>query len=67
MKKSVNNKSKNRFFSVFLLPAIIPLWIIGWILSRTESLKTFSTISFKHSRNTNVKNKSNNLEQLCDQ
>ena len=55
MKKSVSSKSKNRFFSVFLLPAIIPLWIIGWVLSRTESLKTFSAINFKQNRNTNVK------------
>ena len=55
MKNSVGGKSKNRFFSVFLLPAIIPLWIIGWVLSRTDSLKTFSGINSKQNKNTNVK------------
>lgn len=56
MKKSSNSKSKNRFFSVFLLPAIIPLWLIGWILSRTESLKTLSAISFRQNKTVITKN-----------
>ena len=62
MKKPEHNKSKGRFFSVLLLPAIIPLWLIGWILSRTESLKTFSTISFKQNKKTIEKIDSMNLE-----
>ena len=63
MKKSENSKSKNRFFSVFLLPAIIPLWLIGWILSRTESLKKFPTISFRQNTTVIMEHKLNESKQ----
>jgi hypothetical protein len=32
MKKVFGGESQNRWFSVILLPIIIPLWVIGWIL-----------------------------------
>ena len=32
MKKSFGGESRNRWISVLLLSALIPLWIVGWIL-----------------------------------
>jgi len=42
MKKSFHTSSQNRLISTFLLPVIIPLWLIGWILSWIGSLKSIS-------------------------
>ena len=42
MKKSFHSSSQNRLIFTFLLPVIIPLWLIGWILSWIGSLKSIS-------------------------
>jgi hypothetical protein len=42
MKKVFGGGSQNRWFSVLLLPIIIPLWVIGWILFTVGLEKDFS-------------------------
>lgn len=55
MKKSLQSGSPNRLISTFLLPVIIPLWLIGWILSWIGSLKSLSLNTTK--RNQLIPNK----------
>ena len=50
MKKSLQSGSSNRLISTFLLPVIIPLWLIGWILSWIGSPKSLSPNTTKRNQ-----------------
>jgi hypothetical protein len=55
MKKVFGGGSQNRWFSVLLLPIIIPLWVIGWILYTVGLEKDVSKINT--TKNNNCLNK----------
>ena len=50
MKKIFNGNSRNKLMSGLMLFVVIPLWVLGWILSSVGSLQPTSRKQFQKKR-----------------